>query len=545
MQKLLKRFMSLTVVLGSGVALAGCGRSQAATPTQTATIMEQADISSLDPAMITDVGALETVNNAQEGLYRMKNSTDVTPGLAKAIVKPTQKQTVYTFKLRSNLKWSNGDPLTARDFVFAWRRAVTPSTKAAVAYRFAPIKNATAIEKGKLPASKLGVRAVNATTLRVTLATPTPYFKYLVASVPFLPQNPKVVQKYGQAYGTSAKKTVYSGPFTVQNWTASSSSWLLKKNPRYWDQQNVKLNQVKFQVAKSPQTALSLYQSKKLDNIILAGQQAAQEKDNPGYLTYPSGETDYLAYNFRTKALKNRNIRRAISLAIDRKSLTANVLKNGAKVPYGLAPEAMSKNPANGKDFAQDSSVKAAVAYQPKLAQKYWAKGMRQLGLKQLTLRLVCYDVDTFKNSAEYVQANTEKYLKGLKIDVNVQPKVQAITTMQKKRGYDLGFSNWITSYPDLTEFYQLLDSGNYNNAGNYSNAQFDRAYRRADGVDAINAQKRYNDFKQANQIAMTDQAVAVLNQGQIARLNNPQLKGVTYAAAQGITLKTAYKANN
>lgn len=542
MQKLLKRFVGLTVILGSGVALTGCGRSATADSQQSATIMEQADISSLDATMITDVGAVETVSNAEEGLYRMKNSTTVEPGLARTIVKPTDDQTVYTFKLRKNLKWSNGDPLTAKDFVYSWRRAVTPATKAANAYQFLPIKNAAAIEKGKLSAKRLGVQALDATTLRVTLTAPTPYFKYLVASVAFLPLDQQVVEKYGQGYGTSAQKTVYDGPFTVQDWTASSASWTLKKNPKYWDRRNVKLTTVKFQVAKSPQTALSLYQSKKLDNIVLSGQQASQEKTNAGYLTYPSGETDYLAYNFGRKAMRNVNIRRAISLAINRKSLVNDVLKNGAKVPKGMAPEGIAENPKTGQDFATDSNVKQAVAYNPTLAKKYWARGMRQLGLKRLTLNLVCYDVDTFKNSAEYVQASTEQVLKGLSLKVNVQPKVQAITTMQKKQGYDIGFSNWIASYPELNEFFQLLSTDNYNNAGSYSNVAFDQAYTRANGADIDQAQQRYADFKQANQIAMNDQAVAVLNQGQIARLNNPQLKGVTYAASQGISLKTAYK---
>ncbi|WP_054733173.1 ABC transporter substrate-binding protein [Secundilactobacillus similis] len=216
-------------VLATGVLLSGCGKSTSGTK-QTATIMEQADISSFDSTMITDVGALETVNNTQEGLYRMKNSTTVEPGLATSIVKPTQNGTVYTFKLRKNLKWSNGDALTANDFVFAWRRAVTPETKAADAYRFLPIKNAQAIENGKLAPSKLGIKALNKTTVQVTLAQATPYFKYLCASVPFLPQDQKVVNKYGKAYGTTSDKTVYSGPFVVKKWTTSSSRWDLTKN---------------------------------------------------------------------------------------------------------------------------------------------------------------------------------------------------------------------------------------------------------------------------------------------------------------------------
>lgn len=530
-------------VLATGVLLSGCGKSNATTK-QTATIMEQADISSFDSTKITDVGALENVNNVQEGLYRMKNSTTVKPGLATEIVKPTKNGTVYTFKLRQNLKWSNGDALTANDFVFAWRRAVTPSTKAATAYRFLPIKNADAIEKGKLAPSQLGVKALNKTTVQVTLAQPTPYFKYLVASVPFLPQNQKVVNKYGKAYGTSSDKTVYSGPFVVKKWTTSSSRWDLTKNPNYWDKKNVKLDKVTFLVAKSPETALSLYQSGKLDNIVLAGQQAAQVANNKGYISYPSGETDYVAYNYRTKALRNANIRKAISLTINRKSLTKNVLKNGAKVPYGIAPEAMSKNPSTGKDFAKDASVKQSVAYNPTLAKKYWAKGMKELGMSKMTLNLVCYDVDAFKQSAEFIQSSAQKYLKGLKININVQPKVQAITTMQQKKGYDLGFTNWIASYPDLDEFFQLSTTGNVNNAGNYSSSAYDAAYKKSNTTDSNNEQARYNDFKQASQILMNDQAVLPVNQGQIARLNNPQLKDVNYVAAQGISLKDAYKAN-
>ncbi|WP_461243872.1 peptide ABC transporter substrate-binding protein [Secundilactobacillus muriivasis] len=530
-------------VLATGVLLSGCGKSNSTTK-QTATIMEQADISSFDSTMITDVGALETVNNTQEGLYRMKNSTTVEPGLATSIVKPTQNGTVYTFKLRKNLKWSNGDALTANDFVFAWRRAVTPETKAADAYRFLPIKNAQAIENGKLAPSKLGIKALNKTTVQVTLAQATPYFKYLCASVPFLPQDQKVVNKYGKAYGTTSDKTVYSGPFVVKKWTTSSSRWDLTKNPDYWDKKNVKLDKVTFLVAKSPETALSLYQSGKLDNIVLAGQQAAQVANNKGYISYPSGETDYVAYNYRTKALRNANIRKAISLTINRKSLTKNVLKNGAKAPYGIAPEAMSKNPSNGKDFAKDASVKQSVEYNPTLAKKYWAKGMKELGMSKMTLNLVCYDVDAFKQSAEFIQSSAQKYLKGLKININVQPKVQAITTMQQKKGYDLGFTNWIASYPDLDEFFQLSTTDNVNNAGNYSSSAYDAVYKKANTTDSNNAQARYNDFKQASQILMNDQAILPVNQGQIARLNTPSLKGVNYAAAQGISLKDAYRTN-
>ncbi|APR07106.1 peptide ABC transporter substrate-binding protein [Lentilactobacillus parabuchneri] len=540
-----KLWMSLPILLVS-LVLTGCSGNgnKSSSDSKEARVMEQADISALDPSLITDVGALETVNNSQEGLYRMKSSTEVEPGIAKDIVNPSNNGKTYTFKLRPGLKWSNGDPLTAQDFVYAWRRTVAPSTKSPVAYMYLVIKNASQIEKGKMSPSKLGIKAINKTTLQVNLSRATPYFKYLCAGVPFLPQNKKTVEKYGKAYGTSSTRMVYDGPFVVQGWSPSTETWTLKKNPNYWDKNKVKLNKVKFVVTKNPQTALSLYTSGKLDNITLAGQQASQEKNNKGYLSYPSGEIDYIAYNFRNKALRNINIRKAISLTINRKSLVNNVLKNGAKVPTGIAPSDIAKNPSNGKDFAEENTVKQSTEFNPKLAQKYWKKGMSQLKAKKLSLKLVCYDVDSFRNTAEYVQSSAQKYLKGLSININVQPKVQAITTMQSKKGYDLGFSNWIASFPDLSEFFQLLDTGNANNAGNYSNSRFDYYYAQANGKDSMNPQKRYNDFLKAEEIASKDQAVIDINQGQTVRLNNPKLKGVAYAAAQGITLKNAYMTN-
>ena len=540
-----KLWISLPILL-SALVLTGCSNSgkTSSGENKTAKIMEQADISALDPSLITDVGALETVNNSQEGLYRMKSSTEVEPGIATKIVKPTNNGKTYTFKLRSGLKWSNGDPLTVNDFVYAWRRTVTPGTKSPIAYMYLVIKNAAQIEKGNMSPSKLGIKALNKTTLQVSLSQATPYFKYLCAGVPFLPQNKKVVEKYGKSYGTSSNKMVYDGPFMVQGWSPSTETWTLKKNPNYWDKKNVKLDKVKFVVTKNPQTALSLYTSGKLDNITLAGQQASQEKNNKGYMSYPSGEIDYIAYNFRTKALRNINIRKAISLTINRKALVNNVLKNGAKAPTGIAPAEISKNPANGKDFTEESPDKQSTEFNPALAKKYWEKGLSQLGIKKLSLNMVCYDVDSFRNTAEYVQSSAQKYLKGLSIHINVEPKVQAITKMQSKKGYDLGFSNWIASFPDLSEFFQLLNTNNANNAGNYSNKQFDYYYNKANGKDSMSPQKRYNDFVKAEGIASEDQAVIDVNQGQTVRLNNPKLKGVAYAAAQGITMKNAYMEN-
>ncbi|WP_203650693.1 peptide ABC transporter substrate-binding protein [Secundilactobacillus yichangensis] len=533
------KYISLAVVGLSGLTLAGCASSYAASGvSQSVNMMSQEQVGTLDTAMVTQIQDLQLANNTQEGLYQLKNSTDVTPGVAKSLVKPTDNGTVYTFHLRSDAKWSNGDPVTAQDFVYGWRRTVTPKTKSSHAYLYAPIKNATAIAAGKKSPSSLGVKALNKDTLQVKLNSATPYFKYLVAFTTFFPQNQKVVEKYGSAYGTSSDKMVYDGPFTLNHWTSSKNSWTLRKNKDYWDKDTVKLNQVNFQVEKDPQTALSQYQAKKLDNITLSGQQAAEEKNNPGYTAYPGGQLDFLALNFNSPALKNKNIRQALSMSINRKALVDNVLKNGSKAPTGSVPAGVTKNPATGKEFTADTDSSATVKYDPKTAQKLWDKGLKQLGTKQVTLNYLGFDGE--KDKAEYVQAAAEK-LSGLKVNVTLLPQTQGVTRMQSGKGFDMASFGFVQSYPDLSDWMPHFTSENGINMGNYSNKSYDADVNAAATTDAANPQKRYADFQAAEKTLMNDQAVIPLDQGSNVTLNNPKLKNITYAGSSGLYLKNAY----
>lgn len=535
------KYISLSVIGIAGLIFAGCSsKSSTAGVKQTANVMEATQVSTLDQSMITQIGDSEVANNTQEGLYRLKTGTKVTPGIAKSIAKPTKNGTVYTFHLRSNAKWSNGDKVTAQDFVYGWRRTVTPKTKSPEAYLYTPVKNAAAIEAGKMSPSKLGVKAINETTLQVTLNSATPYFKYLCAFNPFFPQNQKAVEKYGSAYGTASDKMVYDGPFTMKNWTSSKNSWTMSKNKNYWDNKNVKMTKVNFQVEKDPQTALSLYQSKKLDNITLSGQQAAQEKKADGYLSYPAGQTDFLALNYKNKYLQNANIRKAISLTINRKALVNNVLKNGSKAPLGYVSEEVAKNPKTGKDFAQDTDAGLGVKYNLKQAKAYWAKGLKQLGVKKISLRYLSFDMETNKETAEYVQAAAEK-LPGLSVKVNLLPSTQAVTKMQSHKGFDIAGMDWVMDYPDLSNWMQLFNTGNAFNMGSYSSKTYDKYFKLADTTDAMNEQKRYEDYQQAEETLMSDQGIIPLDQAEKVRLNNPKLKGITYAASSGMSLKNAY----
>ncbi len=208
--------------------------------------------------------------NTQEGVYRLADAGKKTElALAKKVDVSKDGKT-YNVTLR-DAKWSNGDPITAQDFVYSWRRTVDPKTKSQDAFYFAPVANANDIIAGKKPTSALGIKATDKHHFTITLAQPTAYFKQLLAWPLFYPLDQKVVEKYGKAYATTSEKSVYSGPYKLTGWNGSSDTWTLKKNNQYWDKQNVKLAAVKERVIKDPSTGLNLYNTNKLSEVALSG----------------------------------------------------------------------------------------------------------------------------------------------------------------------------------------------------------------------------------------------------------------------------------
>lgn len=186
----------------SALVLAGCGSKSTQSQKKELTWVQQSNMTTMDISKVTDQIGAQTLNNSNEGLLRMAEHNKVVPGVAKNY-KVSKDGKTWTFNLRHS-KWSDGSPVTAKDFVFSWRRTVDPKTVGQYAYIFANIKNATKINSGKMATSKLGVKADGNYKLVVTLEKPQTYFKYLVADVEFFPQKASAVKKYGSKYGTTS-----------------------------------------------------------------------------------------------------------------------------------------------------------------------------------------------------------------------------------------------------------------------------------------------------------------------------------------------------
>lgn len=338
--------------------------------------------------------------NTGDGLYRLDKNNKPRLSLAKS-VKTSKGGRVYDFVLRKNAKWSNGDPLTAKDFVYSYQRTVTPATKSQMAFYLYQIKNAQAINSGKKKPSTLGVTAPSKYHLHIELTRPLSYFKNLLAWPLFFPQDQKVVQKYGKLYGTQAKYTVSSGPFTLTKRTGNNKTWTLAKNKNYWDAKNVKLDRVNEQVSESTTTSYNLFQAGKADETGLTGQQVATNKNKAGYHARLSSAIRRLELNQnKVKAFKDLKIRQAFSYAINRQQLANNILKDGSIPAKGFVPSGMGTNPKTGAQFENDAYVKSGVSYDLNKAKSLLQQGYKETGIKSIKVTLLASDDDSSKQTA-------------------------------------------------------------------------------------------------------------------------------------------------
>ncbi|GBG95329.1 oligopeptide ABC transporter substrate-binding protein [Ligilactobacillus salitolerans] len=515
--------------------LAACGQKKSSDQSdkQTLKLSTDAPLDTIDISKSTGYGQ---TGNVFESFYRLGNKGKVTAGLAKSSSVSADGLT-WTFKLRS-AKWSNGDKITAQDFVYSWRRTLDPKTKSPYAYLFSGIKNADAIVDGKAKPETVGISAPDKQTVKIQLDKPIAYFRNLMAYPLFGPQNEKVVNKYGKKYGTRSQYMVYSGPFKIQNWTGTGNKWQFVKNNKYWDSKVVKLKKINYTVIANPTTGQELYEQNKLDLTPLTSQQVKNFKNKKEFKQYPYSLVNYVKYNFadkdaaKRKAMNNKNIRLAISLAIDRDVLTKKILGDGSATPKGFVASELAKDPKTGKDFADQQYVKNTVDANTKLAQQYWQKGLKEIGQKNLKLTLLAAnDSSNSKVITEYLQSRLHKILPELDIEVRNIPGHSA-TQSADDGNFDLYLSGWGGDFNDPITFLQTAMSNTSYNQGKYSNAEYDKLVKQAQDQDANDPNKRWSDLVQATRILNAEQGITPIYQQVTAYLQKSDIKGIIHNTA-------------
>ncbi|TDM03794.1 peptide ABC transporter substrate-binding protein [Macrococcus carouselicus] len=504
---------------------------------QVLNLLEGSDIPSLDSALATDQVSFNVFNQVFEGLYTLDKDDKAIPGVAEGNPEKSEDGKTWTIKLREDAKWSNGDPVTAKDFEYAWKRALDPKTGSEYAYIMYDLKNAEAVNAGKMKPDELGVKAIDDHTLEVQLETNVPYFQELLAFGTFLPQNEKFVKEKGEKYGTTKDNTVYNGPFVLNEWK-TEEKFQLMPNKEYWDKDKVKLEEVNYTIVKDQQTGLNLYTTGKVDRVGLTAEQVSKYKKDPDFQTELQSSVYFIRMNQKNKDLQNKNLRLALAKSIDKEKYVKTLLNNGSEATDSLTPKEFLKNEA-GEDFHE--GIKSPLKYDKAEAKKAYDAAKKELGKDKFDIELLTYDADTSKKDAEYFKEQIETNLPGVNIKIKQQPFKQKLD-LESKGNYDISFAGWGPDYPDAMTFLDMFVTDGPHNQMNYSNKEYDKMIKDAKTTLLDDTEKRWNTMQDAENLFLEDAAIIPMYQRGSARLVQPYVKNyVTHKFSGDTTLKETY----
>ena len=499
---------------------------------QVLSVYANAEIKTLVQWAASDSQSSMVNNNAFEGLLRLDEKNEAQPALAKSYDVSDDKLT-YTFHLRDGLQWSDGTPLTASDFVFSWLKQM--SADATNGYSFIMtdyIVNGAEYNEGKVSAEDVGVKALDDKTFQVTIKAPTPYFARLTVLCQFFPLNEAYVTSKGDQYGLSADNMIYCGPYVITSYDPAVGA-TLKKNDKYWDAANVKIENAQVRVMKDASAALNAYLANELSQVALDSSNVAAYENNPEFKSESEFRTEYLQFSLSNPVMKNKNIRKAVSAAIDRDTLAKVILADGSSSSIGLVAEGMYGD--GSKTFRELNGN--LCPFNAEEAKKYWEEGCKELG-ETPKLTLLVRDDSVTKAVATYIQSELNK---NLGIDITIDTKtVQARNELMDNDNYMFASTAWGADYDDAMTYLDLWTNGTPYR-GSYQNENYNKLINDA-RVETDDA-KRLNMLLQAEKLLVDeDVIVAPLYHRGSATLTKSNVKGlVNHPFGPDVEFKYAY----
>lgn len=519
-----------------GTAAAGeTAAAQEATGTVSSSdlkVMLETPVMSLDPQQATDGTSFEVMANYTDGLTQMDDSGAAVAAVAESW-ETSDDGLTWTFHLRKDAKWSNGTPVTAKDFVFGWQRAVDPDVASEYAYMLSDIgqiKNAAEIIGGTKDKSELGVTAVDDNTLQVELNAPVSYFLSLMYFPTFYPVNEEFFNTCPDTYGTSPATTLSNGAFVLDSYEPAATEIHLTKNADYFDADKIKLAGIDYQVIQDSQQALLSYQSGDLDLTLLNGDQVDQVQDDPAFKAVGAGYLWYVTPNISAvPELANDNIRKALTFAIDRTAICEDVLKDGSKPTYTAVPMDFAAGP-DGSDFSADQTkFQDVCADDTAKAAEYWQKGLDELGITSLTLDMKVDADDAPQKVATVLQEQWQTALPGLTVTLTVEPKKQRVQDLQDGN-YQLGLTRWGPDYADPMTYLGMWTTGCSNNYGLWSSTDYDDIIAKCTtGELATDAEGRWAAMYDAEKIVMDESVIFPLYTQCNAEMVSTNVTGVAF----------------
>ncbi len=522
----------------SGDNAANSGEAKLAAD-QTLRINLSAEPPTFDPAQAQDSQANTVLKLMYEGLTRMDEAGEAQPAAAE---KWDIDGTKYTFHLRKDAKWSNGDPVTANDFLFAWERVLSPNTTPAppYAYQLYYLKNAQEYNEGKITDfSQVGVKAVDDYTLEVELTGPTPYFLGLTSFYTFFPVHQSV--KNDDKWAVEASKMIVNGAFTLTEWTKGQTIDVTK-NENYWDKDSIKLSKITMSLVNSGATELTSYKNGELDRAghpngeIPTDQIPILQKELKDELHVKgTASTYYYEFNVTAKPFDNAKIRKAFAMSIDRQAIVDKVTLGGQIPAFGFIPPGIKGVSEEFRTENKDDYFTENVEEAKKLLEE----GMQEAGYTKLPeITLIYNSSEAHKKIA---LAAADMWKKNLGVDVKTENQEWAVFLENRRSlNYQIARAAWSADYNDPMTFIDMWTSNSGNNDSGFKNEEYDKLVNEAKSLED-NA-KRNENFKKAEEILIKENQVLLpVYYYTNVSVEKPYLKGIVLDFSGAIDYTRAY----
>ncbi|MCP4749603.1 MAG: peptide ABC transporter substrate-binding protein [Proteobacteria bacterium] len=473
----------------------------------------------VDPHIVTGVPEHRIITALMEGLVT-EDPKDLSPRPGMAVswtASPDQK--TYTFAIRRDAKWSNGDAFTAHDFVYSWNRLLSPGLGAEYAYQLFCVENAEKYSKGEIvDFKKVGVKALDDYTFEVRLANPTPYFLSLLTHYSTFPVNRKTIEKFGKIDTRGTKWTrpgnhVGNGPFILKKWELNKIM-VVEKNPGYWNAAAVRLKEIHFHPIDNKQTEERMFRSGQihLTNSVPSEKIDVYKEKNPHLLKItPYLGTYYYLINTSRNPFDDPRVRRALAMSIDRRMIVEKVSK-GEQIP------AHAYTPPGTQGYTPEASIPFDIEKARKLlAQAGYPDG------KGFPVRELLYN--TSEDHRKIAIAIQQMWKTALNLDISlINQEWKVYLSSRKTKNYDLGRAGWIGDYADPNTFLDMFVTNGGNNHTGWSNQTYDDLIAQA--AQTIDREKRYRIFQKAEKILLDEAPIIPIYTYTNTFLISPDVKG-------------------
>ncbi|MBD9642958.1 peptide ABC transporter substrate-binding protein [Pantoea sp. PNT02] len=472
---------------------------------------------SLDPMKAVGLPEIQVMRDLFEGLTNQDAHGKIVPGVALSWSSNDNK--TWMFTLRKDARWSNGEPVTAQDFVYSWQRLVEPKNSSPFAWfaALSGIENAEAITKGQMSADKLGVTATDATHLKVTLSRPVPWFPSMVANAAMYPVSKQVIEKEGDSW-TSPGKLVGNGAYQLQDRVVNEKI-VLVRNANYWDDQKSVLTKVTFIPINEESSATKRYRANDIDitESFPKNMYALLKKELPGQVYTPDQlGTYYYAFNTEKGPTADVRVRKALSWSIDRRIIAEKVLGTGEKPAWHFTPDVTAGFTPMKSYLQQHSQQELNAQAKALLTAAGYGPG------KPLHLTLL---YNTSESHQKIAIAVASMWKKNLGVDVTLQNQEWKTYIDSRNSGsFDVIRASWIGDYNEPSTFLSLLTSTHTGNIARFRSADYDAVITKASTETSVAA--RNTDYNKAEQIIADQAPIAPIYQYTNGRLIKPWVKG-------------------